>query len=209
VVGIARWLGHIVNPGRHTNALAQTVDLLPTFAAIAGVALPSDRTYDGVDLSDVLYNKSGARGHTTMFHPGSGLHKLGEIAAMRWNNYKAHFAITGASPCIMKNDADEIAMEFATRTAAIAEAAADLTPQSNPPLPLIFDLDLDPAEAHPIDHSTIPDVVKYINDAFAAFEASVKSDELQSVTNYSTNSAYRACGNHTEGNSCCRTHRTS
>ena len=37
VVGVMRWLGHIVAPGRTTRALAQTVDYMTTFAAIAGV----------------------------------------------------------------------------------------------------------------------------------------------------------------------------
>ncbi len=49
VPGIFRWPGKIA-AGRESDELASTLDLLPTFAAIAGASLPSDRRLDGVDL---------------------------------------------------------------------------------------------------------------------------------------------------------------
>ena len=58
MVGVMRWLGHVKGQGRKTTAMAQTVDFMATFASIAGVALLSDRVYDGVDLLHVLTDAS-------------------------------------------------------------------------------------------------------------------------------------------------------
>ena len=89
VVGVMRWLGHIQNPGRTTPALAMTVDYLPTFLGIAGIALPDNRVFDGVDLSSVLLEGSDT-GHTTLFHPkaSSQANQTQSIPAMRYLNCK-------------------------------------------------------------------------------------------------------------------------
>jgi hypothetical protein len=38
---------------------------------VLGVALPSDRVYDGIDLTDLLTGKTETA-HTWLFHPNSG-----------------------------------------------------------------------------------------------------------------------------------------
>jgi arylsulfatase A-like enzyme len=53
VPAIVRWPGR-VRPGSETDALVIGYDLLPTLAAVAGGALPSDRPIDGEDISPVL-----------------------------------------------------------------------------------------------------------------------------------------------------------
>lgn len=53
VPAIANWPGAIA-PGRVSDVTAMTMDLLPTFAALTGAALPVERRLDGVDLSGVL-----------------------------------------------------------------------------------------------------------------------------------------------------------
>ncbi|HIG29463.1 MAG TPA: arylsulfatase [Verrucomicrobiales bacterium] len=53
VPGIFRWPGSIP-AGSRTSAIAANMDLLPTLATLAGAALPSDRTLDGMDLSGLL-----------------------------------------------------------------------------------------------------------------------------------------------------------
>ena len=58
------------------------MDYLPTFAALAGVKLPADRAYDGIDISNVLLH-GATEAHTTLFHPtgrGSPTHS---VPAMR------------------------------------------------------------------------------------------------------------------------------
>ncbi len=64
VPGIVRWPGK-VPAGRESAAIVSTLDVLPTFAALAGAteAVPSDRIIDGVDQRDLWLgrNEKGAR----------------------------------------------------------------------------------------------------------------------------------------------------
>ena len=66
MVGLARWPG-MISP-RVCDALASSLDCLPTILALAGVKLPTDRVYDGIDLAPVLF-KGIEQGHTNLFHP--------------------------------------------------------------------------------------------------------------------------------------------
>ena len=54
--GIIRWPGH-VKPGRTSDAIAATVDILPTLAAITGTELPN-HAIDGVNLLPLLEDDS-------------------------------------------------------------------------------------------------------------------------------------------------------
>ena len=58
VPAIARWLGRIP-AGRRSMQLASHLDLYPTIMRIAGGKKLKDRKMDGVDMSRVLYRKSG------------------------------------------------------------------------------------------------------------------------------------------------------
>jgi arylsulfatase len=54
---IARWPGKIP-AGAKSDQILTTMDLLPTFAALAGTTLPASLRIDGVDASDFLLGKS-------------------------------------------------------------------------------------------------------------------------------------------------------
>ncbi len=56
---IMYWKG-VIEPGRTCNALASNIDLLPTFAEIAGAPLPK-RKIDGVSLTPLIKGEQGAR----------------------------------------------------------------------------------------------------------------------------------------------------
>jgi arylsulfatase A-like enzyme len=76
-------------PGNVKSGVVQemgsTLDVLPTFASLAGAKSPDDRAIDGYDLSDVLLNhgKSPRKG---MFYFGGA-----QLSAVRSGNYKAQF----------------------------------------------------------------------------------------------------------------------
>ena len=67
VVGVASWKG-MIKPGQVSRALVSSLDFLPTFASLAGVQLPSDRVYDGMDITHVLLH-GATTAHETLFHP--------------------------------------------------------------------------------------------------------------------------------------------
>jgi arylsulfatase A-like enzyme len=60
VPAIVRWPGH-VPPGTTSDAPVIGYDLLPTLAAAAGVAVPTDRPLDGEDVTAVLRGQPFAR----------------------------------------------------------------------------------------------------------------------------------------------------
>jgi len=53
VPAFANWPGRIA-AGRVTTATALTMDLAPTFLALAGATAPADARFDGIDLSNLL-----------------------------------------------------------------------------------------------------------------------------------------------------------
>ncbi|MFN0084654.1 MAG: sulfatase [Blastocatellia bacterium] len=78
------WQPGTVKPGVVTD-IGATLDLLPTFCALAGVKAPSDRVLDGYDLSPVLRGKGRGARETMFYWRGSKLY------AVRHGSFKAHF----------------------------------------------------------------------------------------------------------------------
>ncbi|MEX2580742.1 MAG: sulfatase-like hydrolase/transferase [Verrucomicrobiales bacterium] len=65
---IARWPGWIP-AGSVCDQLATTMDLMPTFAALAGAETPADRVLDGKDIGPLLRAEEGARSpHEAFFY---------------------------------------------------------------------------------------------------------------------------------------------
>jgi arylsulfatase A-like enzyme len=73
-----------VKPGV-VQEMGSTLDVLPTFASLAGAKAPTDRAIDGHDLSDVLLNR-GKSPRKGMFYFGGA-----QLSAVRSGNYKAQF----------------------------------------------------------------------------------------------------------------------
>ncbi|MCC6697802.1 MAG: sulfatase [Candidatus Hydrogenedentes bacterium] len=59
VPGIMRWKGH-VPAGSVCHELASTIDVLPTFAKLAGTNAPTDRIIDGKDILPLMLGEPGA-----------------------------------------------------------------------------------------------------------------------------------------------------
>ncbi|XP_005932887.2 arylsulfatase G [Haplochromis burtoni] len=127
---VAYWPGRI--PANTTSsALLSGMDIFPTVLSLAGVTLPSDRRYDGIDATNILLHGEQL-GHEFLFHPNSGAAgRFGDLQTVRSGRHKA-FYITGA-----------------------AEACSGETgkQQVHDP-PLIFDLERDEAEETPLDVKT-------------------------------------------------------
>jgi arylsulfatase A len=87
---VARWPGHIP-AGTVCREPAMTIDLLPTFASLAGaeVPRPAGRNIDGEDITPLLLGSPGARSpHESLnFYWGRDLHA---IRSGRWKLHLPH-----------------------------------------------------------------------------------------------------------------------
>ncbi len=78
---VMKWPGHIP-AGTVCDELASTIDLMPTFAAITGAALPTVQPLDGKNILDLLTNQPGANSPHEFFFYGQ--------AAVRHGDWKYH-----------------------------------------------------------------------------------------------------------------------
>lgn len=84
VPGIFRQPG-TVKPGI-IREVGATMDLLPTFAAMAGAKPPADRALDGYDLGGVLTGKASKSPRDEVF-----FYRAAELWAVRMGPWKAHY----------------------------------------------------------------------------------------------------------------------
>jgi arylsulfatase len=80
-----RWPGHVA-PNTTSYAMFSEMDFMPTFAAILGARLPTDRPIDGIDQTAVLLGKSeqGARESLLSFAGN-------DLLAARWKQWRIYF----------------------------------------------------------------------------------------------------------------------
>lgn len=94
VPAIVRWPGRI-SPGRTVSAVASAMDLLPTFASLAGAPMEEDRVIDGVDLAPLLLEEEPT-------DPGPreafAFYFMDDLHAVRSGRWKLHVARDG-QPC--------------------------------------------------------------------------------------------------------------
>ena len=89
---IAWWPGHVPS-ARVCDEFVSTLDLLPTFARLAGMG-PTDRKLDGFDISPVLLGKKDARSPRNTLYSLYGYGK-NRFESMREGRWKLHL---GTSP---------------------------------------------------------------------------------------------------------------
>ena len=64
--GFAYWPG-VIPPASRSAEVVSSLDVFPTVLKLAGAPLPTDRTIDGKDMSDVLLNPQGKSAHEILF----------------------------------------------------------------------------------------------------------------------------------------------
>ena len=142
---IARWPGK-VPAGAACAEQASVMDILPTFAALAGARLPTDRAIDGKDIWPLVSGRSGARSpHEAFFYYSA----YGDLSAVRSGQWKLHIKAP------------------ASRASTREKEAA--------PLPALYDLSVDVGEQTNVaaDH---PDVVERLTKMAAEFDAQLTKD---------------------------------
>jgi len=80
---VVRWPGRIP-AGVANDELMTAMDLLPTFAKLAGADAPADRVIDGKDIWPVLEGKAKTPHETFFYHRGN------ELKAVRSGKWKLH-----------------------------------------------------------------------------------------------------------------------
>jgi len=179
--GIAFWPG-VIKGGRVSPALISLMDLFPTFVKLAGASMPTHRSFDGIDISNVLFEGSD-QGHDFLLHPNSGGHGgVGHIGAVRSGFFKGHyFSGGGVTQCDAKTAGKPL----------------------NHTTPLIFDLSKDVAEEHPLKPSDphYSKALSSVTSVLKAFEQDLKNDNVSKV-DYTTSRDAQPCCN--PKNSFCR-----
>lgn len=105
----------------HSDAVTSTMDLLPTFAKLAGTAAPADRVIDGKDVRDRIHGAPEPEGLKEPFY----YYRRTRLEAVRLGKWKLHRA----------RPADTVWANFSK-----SEDAAAIT------APLLFDLEADLGE---------------------------------------------------------------
>ncbi|KFW66837.1 Arylsulfatase G, partial [Pygoscelis adeliae] len=155
------------------TSFPSTLDIFPTLVALAGVALPPNRRFDGLDVSPVLFGWSDV-GHKVLLHPNSGAAgKDGEIETLRLAQYKAFYTTGGAMAC-----------------------DGSIGPAEHHQPPLIFNLDRDIQEQEPLDLASreYQAALPAISRAYAQALEDIATDNV-SVADYSKDPAATPCCN--------------
>ncbi|MFQ5730936.1 MAG: sulfatase [Planctomycetaceae bacterium] len=82
---VVRWPG-TVPAGRECKAIASTIDLLPTFAKLAGTSAPTDRIIDGKDIRPLLFHPESAKSPHQAFY----YYFRDQLQAVRSGKWKLH-----------------------------------------------------------------------------------------------------------------------
>jgi arylsulfatase A len=84
---VARWPGKI-SEASESSEIVSTLDLLPTFAKLAGVPLP-EKTIDGHDASDILLGEKDAKSKHEAFY----YYQMDQLQCVRSGKWKLHLAL--------------------------------------------------------------------------------------------------------------------
>jgi arylsulfatase A-like enzyme len=178
-IGLASWPG-MIDAGRVSAATTSTLDYFATLASLAEAPLPTDRVYDGIDLSPVLFNKAESA-RTTLFHPNSGASGVnGALDAVRYYDLKAVYQTGGAPGC-----------------------GGGKGPSIHRVTPLLFNLTADPAEEHPLDPKVYAAHISTIDQIREDIGNNI-NNTFKSFTDYTTNDASEPCCNTANRGKGCR-----
>ena len=78
------WGPGYIPAGKTSGEIATTMDLLPTFIAMAGAELPSDRTLDGRDISALIRSEPGAKSPHEAFYYYYRSSRLDAVRSGEW-----------------------------------------------------------------------------------------------------------------------------
>ena len=145
----------LIPAGSVCDVPASNLDVFPTCAAAAGLALPGDRVIDGEDITPLLAGteQQSPHDHLFLYHQG----ELEGVRSGRWKYFRSTSHYTWPMPHNKK--------------------LGGLTNHTSGPVPLLFDLEKDPAEAYDLAAGH-PDVVARLEAAMTAWEDDMARNPL-------------------------------
>lgn len=70
------WWPGTIPAGTVSGEIGATIDLMPTFANLAGASIPDDRVIDGVDITSLILGQPGAKSpHEVLYYEYEGVRK--------------------------------------------------------------------------------------------------------------------------------------
>ncbi len=129
---VAWWPGTIP-AAKECHELASTIDVMPTFAKLAGTKPPTDRIIDGRDIAALLTGTPNAKTP----HDAYYYYFMSQLQCVRSGKWKLHLALTPQIKGWMGEEAENTAAK-------------------------LYDLDADPAEATDLSAAN-PEVVTRLN----------------------------------------------
>ena len=82
VPGIVKWPNHVA-AGVESDVPVGLIDFFPTIASVTNSALPTDRTFDGINLEPLLHGEEFERRKPMYWY----FYKRYPISALRWGDY--------------------------------------------------------------------------------------------------------------------------
>jgi arylsulfatase A-like enzyme len=140
VPGIFRWPGRIPD-GQVTSELATTMDLLPTFARMAGTSVPAERVIDGKDIWFLLSGQAGAKTpYDAFFYFGADLfgepgtkgptpgYETPKLQAIRSGDWKLHVEDGTLRPVALYDLANDVgeSKDVLSRNSGVADRLHDM-----------------------------------------------------------------------------------
>lgn len=111
---IVRWPGK-VPAGRVCSEMATTMDLLPTFAYLAGATPPTDRVIDGKDIRPLIFGQAGAKSphHVFYYYAGSQLQAVRSgpwklFVPLKTPQRHPHYRGKGPFPTLLFNVVEDV-----------------------------------------------------------------------------------------------------
>ena len=140
---VAWWPGRLP-AGRVCMDVGSVLDFFPTFARLAGVKMPDDRPYDGIDLMPVLEGKAAPE-RTIFFYSAE------KMRAVRKGAWKLHFSYYDHSKGGFRRPENWM----------------------TPDRPLLFNLETDPSEHYDVATSN-PDIVIELTTVAKRYEEEIQ-----------------------------------
>ncbi|EGD77599.1 steroid sulfatase [Salpingoeca rosetta] len=162
VPGIARWPG-VIPAGTVLHEAVTTLDLMPTFAALADTTAPTDRIIDGANVWEMMVHPHNATRPDPIIWHYCGHN----VTAARNGRYKLHFATqiwaSDARPTPLCIECCPYSpLSFNGTGGSLCPCDAEHLQRHDPPL--IFDMLTDPGESQPLTPETLPNFNQLVRD---------------------------------------------